>query len=78
MLQQLLQEIRAGSVLETNTLAARLNTTPQMVAALLDHLQRAGYLRPYAACGDGCQGCVLKTDCAGPDKTEPRLWTLAA
>jgi hypothetical protein len=78
MLQQLLQEIRAGSVLENQTLAVRLNTTPQMVAALLEHLQRAGYLRPYADCGDGCQGCALKTDCAGPDKAAPRLWTLAA
>jgi hypothetical protein len=77
MLQQLLQEIRAGNTLEINVLATRLNTTPQMVTTLLEHLQRAGYLRPYAACGDGCQGCGLKTDCAGPGKTEPRLWTLA-
>jgi hypothetical protein len=41
----------------------------------LEHLQRAGYLRPYAACDAGCQGCGLKTDCIGPDKSGLRLWT---
>ncbi len=42
MLEELLKEIRAGGSLETGVLAARLNTTPQLVEAMLDHMQRLG------------------------------------
>ena len=41
MLEQLLKEIRAGGTLETGKLAARLGTTPQLIEAMLEHLQRA-------------------------------------
>jgi DNA-binding Lrp family transcriptional regulator len=76
MLEQLLAEIRAGGALEASKLAARLNTTPQMVEALLEHLQRAGVLRAYeTACSDGCDGCRLKGFCA-PDSSHSsvQIW----
>jgi hypothetical protein len=76
MLQQLLDEIRSGGVLESKALAARLHTTPEMVDALLEHLQRTGYLRPYSARDDGCQGCALQPGCAAQGETGLRLWIL--
>lgn len=75
MLEQLLAEIRAGGTLETGTLAAKLGTTPEMVEAMLEHLQRAGYLQPYRPCGDGCAGCDLKSGCKIMDQAYgARLW----
>ena len=76
MLEQLLKEIRSGGTLEVNQLAANLGATPKMVEALLEHLQRAGHIRSYAACADGCAGCGLKDGCGGvPQKAESlRLW----
>ncbi len=72
MLAQLLFEIRSGGTLEVGSLASRLNTSPQMIEAMLEHLQRAGYIQPYQACDSGCDGCGLQSDCHKPPA--PRLW----
>jgi hypothetical protein len=72
MLKQLLTEIRLGGSLETNTLARRLNTSPQLVAAMLEHLQRLGLISDYVDCADGCGGCSLKSTCGV--KKPARLW----
>jgi hypothetical protein len=35
-----------------------------MVLAMLEHLQRLGYIQPYGeVCGDGCGGCSLSQAC---------------
>ncbi len=72
MLEQLLNEIRAGGCLETNSLAARLGASPELVGAMLEHLQRAGLIKDYVSCADGCGGCSLKNACAG--RKPVRLW----
>ncbi len=73
MLKQLINEIRAGGTLETRALAARLGTTPQLVEAMLEHLQRSGLIQAYSACSDGCQGCNLQDACRKTPGTI-RLW----
>ncbi len=71
MLEKLLEEIRSGGTFETGVLAARLGTTPALVEAMLDHLQRAGQLRPYEA----CRTCNLKQACqSAHQKNGVRLW----
>ena len=72
MLEQLLKEIRNGGSLETHTLAARLGTSPQLVEAMLEHLQRLGLIQNYADCGSGCQGCGLRDSCGS--QSTVRLW----
>jgi hypothetical protein len=72
MLQELVKEIRNGGTLETRVLAARLGTTPQLLEAMLEHLQRTGLIEPYVNCGDGCQGCGIRDACKRPDTI--RLW----
>ncbi len=72
MLEQLLNEIRQGGSLETNTLAARLGTSPRLVAAMLEHLQRAGLIKDYVNCAGACGGCSLKGACS--PKKSARLW----
>ncbi|MBN2550753.1 MAG: hypothetical protein JXB15_16430 [Anaerolineales bacterium] len=76
MLQKLLDEIRQGRVQEVSELAARLDTTPQMVEILLEHLQRSGYLRLYSGCESSCQGCALKNSCTGTNNPGVKLWSL--
>lgn len=63
MLEQLVNEIRAGGTLEIAALAARLGTTPQLIEAMLEHLQRSGLIQDYVSCSDGCLGCNLQDAC---------------
>jgi hypothetical protein len=74
MLEQLLKEIRAGGTLETGELAARLGTTPQLIEAMLGHLQRSGLIQAYVSCSDGCLGCSLQDSCNKPSSGTIRLW----
>lgn len=75
MLEQLLAEIQSGGTLETSELAARLGTTPMMVEAMLEHLQRTGYILLVPSCTDGCNGCGLKKICqAGSSTSQVRIW----
>jgi hypothetical protein len=81
MLEKLLAEIRSGGTFETGELAARLGTTPELLNAMLDHLLRTGYIRPFSSCNDACGGCSLGKTCRrsqsgdAADKS-PRLFTL--
>jgi hypothetical protein len=72
MLEQLVNEIQKGGSLETHALATRLGTTPQLVEAMLEHLQRLGLIRDYADCTSGCGGCGLRDACIS--QTTLRLW----
>lgn len=72
MLEQLVKEIQNGGSLETHRLAARLGITPQLVEAMLEHLQRLGLIQDFADCVGGCQGCGLRDACSSPGMA--RLW----
>lgn len=74
MLEQLLAAIRHGGTLETGDLAKQLGTTPQMVTAMLEHLQRSGMLQAYQGCDDACAACRLKGQCHPDRRNAARLW----
>lgn len=74
MLEKLVNEIRSGGTLEAGALAIRLGTSPQIIEAMLEHLQRIGYIKTYANCGDSCQGCSLNEACGKPRQNSLRLW----
>ena len=74
MLERLLHEIRAGGTLEVAALASRLDTSPQLIEAMLEHLQRSGLIQDYVNCGEGCQGCDLRAACNKSDQRRVRLW----
>jgi hypothetical protein len=82
MLEKLLSEIRSGGTFETGSLAARMGTTPELVEAMLEHLQRAGYIQLFRTCEDACGGCNLHGECGRPQmddspKKNVLLFTLA-
>ena len=81
MLEKLLSEIRAGGTFETGDLASRLGTTPEMLSAMLEHLQRSGYIQPFNTCSDTCAECSLSNSCRRPQPETSsgetfRLYTL--
>jgi len=72
MFAQLLDDIHAGGTLEVNALAAKYNTTPQLITAMLGHLERLGVIVTYVDCANGCQTCSLSDGCT--HKAAPFLW----
>lgn len=79
MLERLLAEIRLGGPLTTTILARRLNTSVEMVDALLERLVQFGYIKNLNQdCNDAkCQNCSLGGLCKKSSMTEFRLWTLS-
>ena len=77
MLEQLLYEIRKGTTTSPVTLAERLNTTPAMVEAMLNTLEKMGYLRSIEGeCKDGtCGGCPVAGYC-NSNQQQPRVLIL--
>jgi DNA-binding Lrp family transcriptional regulator len=74
MLRELLALLQEGKTLSQYDLAERLNTTPQVIAARLDFLNHAGYLRKACAvkdCGKQCAGCLIEN--AAPLNV-PAIW----
>lgn len=63
MLADLMCEIRAGGTFETSKLAKKLNTTPEMIEAMMDHLSRIGFLKNYEPCSDACSSCSVSQMC---------------
>jgi predicted ArsR family transcriptional regulator len=80
MLRELLALLSEGNTLSQHELAERLGTTPEAMAARLDFLHRAGYLRKVCAvdavdaaagCGKKCAACPLGN--AAP-RNAPVIW----
>jgi predicted ArsR family transcriptional regulator len=74
MMRELLALLPEEKTLSQYDLAERLGTTPQAVAARLDFLCRAGYLRKVCVvenCGRQCAGCPTKN--AAP-LSSPAIW----
>lgn len=63
MLEKLLHEIKSGKTHSIDELAVKLSTTPAMIQALLDHLQKLNLIRQYQSCGDSCSACSAKNLC---------------
>jgi len=74
MLAQLLAEIHSGNAWEVRQLAERLNTSPQMVQAMLEHLERTGVIQSSATCQVGCGNCSLQQACRAANHSDLRLW----
>ena len=78
MLERLLDEIHAGGVADPATLAARLNVSPPLVLAMLEHLARLGQLREVTVCAQSaCRACAMNSTCSPTAHGEPRAWVLA-
>lgn len=72
MLERLLAQITSKGAVSLAELAGELDTSPEMVALMLEDLERRGYLQAVQGCATGsCAGCSLPKGC------QPvRLWTV--
>ncbi len=78
MIERLLTEIRAGGSTTPTVLAQKLDTSVEMVTAMLEKLVQLGLIENYApACNDSsCQGCSLDSYCQKPTQPASKMWTL--
>ena len=82
-MNRLLELLRAGGTHLVVDLARELETTPALVEAMLDDLERMGYLKRLGGeCGEGCSECSLAGSCAAGNPSASlrvgggRVWTL--
>jgi len=75
MLDRLLELLRAGGTYRVTDLARELETTPELVEAMLENLGRMGYLKLVGGtCAGGCTACSLAGLCTAGGSG--RVWTL--
>jgi predicted ArsR family transcriptional regulator len=76
MLAELLRLIREGGSFDTATLAKKLDTTPEMVMAMMDHLRRNGLIKTYDPGVSSCEYCSLAQMCDPEKKRQEagHLW----
>ncbi len=64
MLERLLDLVQAGGTRSIDELACALDTTPELIQAMLENLGRMGYLKVVdGACSAPCGDCALASDC---------------
>jgi hypothetical protein len=74
MLAQLVGKLEAGGTLDTAALSAELGTSPELLEAMLEHLGRLGFIRPYTRPSEACGDCGFKANCGSGLDGGIRLW----
>ena len=74
MIEELLSRLERGGVLTVDRMADELGVTPALVAQMIDHLVRAGRVKPLGACEAVCSGCPLAGACK---PAHGRVWQSA-
>jgi len=74
MLAQLVDKLEAGGTVDTAALSAELGASPALLEAMLEHLGRLGFIRPYARPSEACGDCGFKGSCGSGLAGGVRLW----
>jgi hypothetical protein len=76
MLEELMRLIREGGSFDTAVLAQKLNTTPEMVKAMMEYLARTDWIKKYQPGQSSCDYCSLAQMCAPEAKKKEagHLW----
>jgi len=73
MLERLLELLQSGETRNVNELARALDTSPEMVRAMLENLKRLGYLKEIDdLCGSECSGCAIAGSCGA--RANAKIW----
>jgi DNA-binding Lrp family transcriptional regulator len=79
MLSKLLDLLREGGTRRISDLAHELDTTPELVEAMLEDLARMGYVRRVAAqCSKRCKTCPMAEMCAAEGWSDGQIWVLTS
>ena len=74
MLAQLVDKLEAGGTVDTAALSAELGASPALLEAMLEHLGRLGFIRPYIRPAEACGDCGFKASCGSRFDGGVRLW----
>jgi hypothetical protein len=75
MLERLLDLVQSGETRHIDGLARELDTTPELVYAMLEDLIRMGYLKAVdGVCETQCGSCSLACECGAG--ANGRVWTV--
>ncbi len=73
MFNQLLALLKRGGTITIDQLACELDTSPEVVSGMIDHMARQGWLRSMSAsCDSACGACLFVRDCGRAEKA--RAW----
>ncbi len=73
MLRELMRRIAEGGPWTTEALARELDTSPELVAAMLEELARRGYVKAVESeCSGACAHCPMASQC--PSGSPQRIW----
>jgi hypothetical protein len=73
MLEKLMSMLNRGGTVTVAEMARHLDTTPEVVAGMIDHMTRTGQLHPMnVSCDLACNQCLLVRDCHKPQRS--RVW----
>jgi predicted ArsR family transcriptional regulator len=76
MLNKLLALLNEGGTQRVSDLAQELGTTAELVEAMLEDLERMGYIKSVnGSCSDKCATCPMADSCAAGAGGE-QIWTL--
>jgi DNA-binding GntR family transcriptional regulator len=74
MLERLLEKVEGGGTLVVGALAAEFGTSPAMIEAMLEHLERRGAIRLCTNAEAACSACSLGAACGIKPRDQVRLW----
>jgi hypothetical protein len=76
MFDKLMSMLKRGGTVTVAEMARELDTTPEVVTGMIDHMTRTGQLRPMkVSCDLACNQCLLVRDCHKPQRS--RVWQVS-
>lgn len=73
MFDKLMFMLKRGGTVTIDQMARELDTTPEVVAEMLDRMTHTGWLRDVAlSCDQSCAACVFARDCVKLNRS--RVW----
>jgi DNA-binding Lrp family transcriptional regulator len=71
MFDKLLAMLRRGGTMTIDQLARELDTSPEVVRGMIDHMTRQGWLSAMSAsCDSACDACLFARDCVKVEKAQ--------
>jgi DNA-binding Lrp family transcriptional regulator len=73
MFNRLLTILKRGGTVTVDQMARELETSPEVVSGMIDHMTRQGWLRSMSAsCDSTCGECLFARDCTRVETS--RVW----
>ena len=73
MFNKLMALLKRGGSITIDQIARELDTSPEVVSGMIDHMTRQGWLRSMSAsCDSACSACLFTRDCVRGEKA--RTW----